>query len=211
MIRWILIRLGRAFWTPRQDATLLMGRFWLRATGAILTCIAGSGVLAPNVAAQATSNELNAIPAAGAAPLAWPECQRGQVQVMILGTFHFDQTDDPDILAPGQQIELEAVLTGLASWAPERIAVEFPHVRQEELSSAYSSYFESEADAIESSKNEIQQLGFRLAKRLGHADLYGVDVRMTLWHDSIQVFDDQWPGARGDLRREWRRRDASDG
>jgi len=44
-----------------------------RATAAVtLASIAGSGVLASDVAAQASSSDANAIPAAGAAPLVCP-------------------------------------------------------------------------------------------------------------------------------------------
>lgn len=53
------------------------------------------------------------------------------------------------------------------------------------------------------SSNEVTQLGLRLARRLHHGRVYAVDVPMNLWHDSIAMFDERRPDARGNLRRRW--------
>jgi hypothetical protein len=138
----------------------------------------------------------------GPPALAWSECDPEQVEVMVLGTFHFAQTDAVDILGADRQAELGRLLDGLEEFAPDRIAVEFPYARNDELNARYASYLEAAEDAV-GSRNETQQIGFRLARRLGHGEVHGVDVPMNLWHDSIQIFDDRYPRARGQLRREW--------
>lgn len=139
----------------------------------------------------------------GAAPLAWGECQPEQVEVMLLGTFHFAQTAERlDVLEPGRQAELTELLDGLEGFAPQRIAVEYPHARAGRLDSAYRRYVDRPPDSLDS-RNEIQQVGFRLARRLGHERVHAVDVPMNLWHDSIATFDERWPDARGDLRSRW--------
>lgn len=138
----------------------------------------------------------------GPPPLAWSECEPEQVEVMILGTFHFAQTDEVDMLAPSRQAELARLLDELEKFAPDQIAVEFPWVRNDDLNEQYAEYLDIAEDAL-GSRNEIHQVGSRLARRLGHERLHGVDVPMNLWHDSIQVFDDRYPRARGQLRREW--------
>ena len=139
--------------------------------------------------------------ARAAAPLVWAECQPGQVEVLILGTFHFAQADDIDVLDPARQRELGEILDRLAGWAPRRVAVEYPHARQAELDSSFASFRDRPKES--QSRNETVQLGFRLAHRLGHDRLYAVDVPINLWHDSIQVFDDQWPTSRTRLRALW--------
>lgn len=137
---------------------------------------------------------------AGPPPMVWAECQPEQVEVMILGTFHFAQQDEVDILSPERQEELARIAERLERFAPDRVAVEFPYARAEELDAPYRRYLETDSLA---SRNEIAQIGFRLARRLGHERVYAVDVRMTLWHDSIRVFDERYPGARARLRRRW--------
>lgn len=158
--------------------------------------------LAVAVLAGAGPIGAQSIDPAGAAPLAWAECQPGQVEVMILGTFHFAQSDEVDVLEAARQDQLVSTLARLEAWAPARVAVEFPHARQTGLDSAYARYREGASDVPES-PNEISQIGFRLARALGHDRVHAVDVPINLWHDSIQVFDDTWPDSRSRLRARW--------
>lgn len=141
------------------------------------------------------------LPPAAAAPLVWADCQPGQVQILLLGTFHFDQSRDVDVLEAHRQSELREVIERLALWAPTRIAVEYPHAEQADLDSLFHDYVRR--DGPGASRNEIAQIGFRLAERLGHRRVHAVDTPMNLWHDSIQVFDDRWPTLRDQLRARW--------
>ena len=151
---------------------------------------------------------VSAIPAAaqapvGMAPIEWPVCDDRQAQVMLLGTYHFAGAAElDDIKQPHRQDELRDLVASIAAFEPHRVAVEFPWSRRAELDSSYAAYLDRGVDDIES-RNEISQIGFRLARALDHQHIYAVDVPMNLWHDSIAVFDERWPAARDSLRGVW--------
>jgi hypothetical protein len=120
---------------------------------------------------------LAASPALGAqdAPPIRPE---KQPHVMLLGTFHFQDAGldgykprfTIDIRSAERQRELEDVIARLAAWRPTRIAIEARVERQARLDSLFALYPGNGMDTL---RNEIYQIGFRLAKRLG---LEGVDA-----------------------------------
>lgn len=170
-------------------------RRWTAALGGAILLLLAGGVA--YVASRPTVID------GGAAPMTWAECRPEQAEEMVLGTFHFAQYEEyVDVLEPARQEQLAGVLDGLEGFAPERVAVEYPRARSARLDSAYRRYLDGPADSL-GSRNEIQQVGFRLARRLGHERVHAVDVRMDLWHDSIEVFDERWPDARSDLRDRW--------
>ncbi len=138
----------------------------------------------------------------GPPPMEWGACQAEQVEVLILGTFHFAQIDAIDILEPRRQSELANLLDRLETFRPDRVTVEYPWARNDALNEQYRRWPQRPADSL-ATLNEFAQIGFRLARRLGHDSVFGIDVPMNLWHDSIAVFDSLYPGARGDLRRRW--------
>lgn len=104
-----------------------------------------------------------------------------RARVLLLGTFHFDDPglDDYkpqftwDPFTPEHQREIEAVVERLARFAPTWIAVEWPWSRQQGLDSAFAAY---RAGATSTTADERQQLGFRLAHRLGHERVYAIDA-----------------------------------
>ena len=115
---------------------------------------------------------------AGVASWAETDCT-GKPQILVLGTYHMAnpgrdiynlQVDD--VRAPKRQQELEQVAEVLARFAPTKIAIE-ADPDNKKLAAAYQDYL---AGKHELSQNEIEQIGFRLAKRLGHKQLYPVDV-----------------------------------
>lgn len=101
--------------------------------------------------------------------------------VLLLGVFHFQDAgldaykpEFPlDIRAPARQRQLEEVLARLAAWAPTRIAVEARPERQSRLDSLFARY---PAGGLDTLPNEIYQIGFRLAKRLGLPGVIAVDA-----------------------------------
>ncbi|WP_323761463.1 DUF5694 domain-containing protein [Maricaulis sp.] len=100
-------------------------------------------------------------------------------QVMVLGSFHFTgggqdmiNPEVDDFLAPHRQAEIADVLDRLESFAPTRIAVELLPAHEARFNERYSQY---RAGEIELGVNERQQIGMRLAARLGHDRLYAVD------------------------------------
>ena len=100
-------------------------------------------------------------------------------EVLVLGVYHFDnpgldvvKNEVADVLTPPKQAEVEAVAEALARFRPTRIAVEVRAERAARLDSLYRAYREGR-HAL--GRNEVQQLGFRLAARFGHPRLYATD------------------------------------
>ena len=97
-------------------------------------------------------------------------------QIMILGTFHMKAKNDRVNFQGTDKIyEYEAdiieVVNALAEFNPTRIAVEHSKSQQETLDAAYSKYLAYGSQ----SPDEIDQLAFRLAKKLGHKKVNAVD------------------------------------
>ena len=104
-----------------------------------------------------------------------------RAQVVVLGLFHFQDAGldsyKPqfafDIRSPERQQELEEVLERLARWRPTRIAVEQRPERQARLDSLFRIYPGGGTDTL---RNEIYQIGMKLAKRLEHEGVFAIDA-----------------------------------
>ena len=108
------------------------------------------------------------------------EQQSGEpIQVMILGMTHFSGNDadplNPDIpyfLGARGQKEIQDLLDRLALYEPDKIMVELDFEREDDFNQSYNAFLN---DAHELTVNERQQVGMRLARRLGHDKLYAMD------------------------------------
>lgn len=137
----------------------------------------------------------------GGVPTGFPaRCEAGQVEVMLLGTYHFAgaardavQTEVDDVLTPRRQRELDALATRLAAWAPDQIAVEWPADFADSTRARYAAY---RAGTLPPSRNEVVQVGFRLAARLGHDTVHPIDHQMPIGNDSIGVLLERRPDLR---------------
>lgn len=113
--------------------------------------------------------------------------------VMVLGTFHFDNpgldivnAKVDDVLGPKRQGEIGQILTGLARFNPTKVAVESQRRQpRTNLSERYPLY---RAGKSEPSRNEVVQLGFALAARLGHPNVYAVDVGGDFPFEAVTKF-----------------------
>lgn len=103
--------------------------------------------------------------------------------IMFLGVYHMDnpgldavnlQADD--VLAPKRQHEIEELVARLARFQPTKIAIEAPY-RDAHWPALYQKYLDGQYVL---GRNEIEQIGFRLAKRLRLPTLYGVDYFMFM-------------------------------
>lgn len=127
---------------------------------------------------------------AGPPPTGFPvSCGPDQVQVMLLGTYHFAgstgdavQTPAADILSPQRQRELDELVERLATWAPQQVAVEWPYRTADSTQARYQRYL---AGTLAESRNEVVQLGFRLAKHLGLPAVHAIDHQMPIGNDSL--------------------------
>ncbi|MDF2190706.1 DUF5694 domain-containing protein [Paraflavitalea sp. CAU 1676] len=102
-------------------------------------------------------------------------------QALLLGSFHFaypnldghktDSSKMMDVLSPQRQREIRQLADVIASFKPTRIYIESLSPRY--IDSLYNAYLRGEHKLR---RNEIDQLGFRLAKELGHTKVYTVDA-----------------------------------
>ncbi|MDP9268245.1 MAG: DUF5694 domain-containing protein [Acidobacteriota bacterium] len=106
-----------------------------------------------------------------------PEATRPEI--MILGTYHMSnpghdvfnlQADD--VQSPKRQQEIAQLMEVLQRFRPTKIAIE-DDVGGKRARREYSDYL---AGKYTLSRNEIDQIGYRLAKELGHKAIYPVDV-----------------------------------
>jgi len=101
--------------------------------------------------------------------------------ILLLGTFHFEDAGrdwykpqrDVDMLSAPRQHEIVEVVDRLARYAPTKIAVEQTPGQQGEIDEEYTAYLGGGLDPV---ADEIHQLGFRLASRLGQHRVYGVNA-----------------------------------
>jgi hypothetical protein len=102
--------------------------------------------------------------------------------VMTLGVFHFNfpnldvkqiaKSDQIDVLDPVHQKEIVSLVEKLALFKPTIIVIERQPARQKKTDSTFQLFLEG---SYTLKRNEEEQIGFRLAKRLGIPTLYCVD------------------------------------
>jgi hypothetical protein len=108
---------------------------------------------------------------------------KDRATLLILGVYHMDNpgmdaknVQADDVRAPKRQLELEQLAEKLARFAPTKIAIEAPY-RNETWPDRYRKFLNGDYVL---GRNEIEQVGFRLAKRLGHPTIYPVDFPMWM-------------------------------
>ncbi|WP_394971343.1 DUF5694 domain-containing protein [uncultured Croceitalea sp.] len=116
------------------------------------------------------------------------------MNVLLLGTFHFanfnpENNGDllsvsvPDVLLDKHQKELEHITEAISKFNPDKIFLEYRYEKQSRLDSIYDDF--TPEDYSKKSRNEIIQLGFRVAKNLKHKQVYAIDVRTDFPYDSL--------------------------
>lgn len=107
-----------------------------------------------------------------------PSANAGRAEVLVLGVYHMANpgrdifnTQADDVFAPKRQAEIGQLIEVLKKFQPTKIAVEAdpwgPRKGQ------YADYL---AGKYTVTRNEIDQIGYRLAKELGHKTVYLVDA-----------------------------------
>ncbi len=111
-------------------------------------------------------------------------------RIAILGTFHFAGSSDlvamnvSDLKSDKRQGEILDLVNALSEFQPTKIILEYPYKR-DELDSVFQIYNGGEHTL---SINERQQIGFRLAKELGHKKIYTADHPMELPFDELMNY-----------------------
>jgi Family of unknown function (DUF5694) len=117
-----------------------------------------------------------------------PAARPAKVPVLVLGTYHFAnpnldyvKTDVDDHLSEKRQKEIQDVVDRLAKFKPTKIALEHPE-GDDRLQRQYEAYLKSEHTLR---VNESEQIGFRLAKQLGHTKVYAVDHKLDMDFEAV--------------------------
>jgi Family of unknown function (DUF5694) len=87
-------------------------------------------------------------------------------EIILVGTFHFEQEAD---LIRNKEDEIEELVDYLSMLKPTKVALEWEITQNEELNDKYK------YSGVSEEIDEIQQIGFRLAKKLFHDRVYAVN------------------------------------
>ena len=112
--------------------------------------------------------------------------------IMILGSPHLAGWGDvkvDDMRTPKRQAELQQLVEQLIRFKPTKIAVEADTRWDTNLQSEYNAYLK---DDFQLERHEIHQVGFRLAKQMGHPKVYCVDYFPSRKKDPIFGDDFDW-------------------
>lgn len=129
------------------------------------------------------------VSSAVAAPSGPPE--HAPIRVMIVGVFHMSNPGHDlhdlkvdDVSAPRRQAEIARVTEAIQRFMPTKVGVEWP---ASIVADRYKQYL---AGTSPSSKNEVVQLGFRLAKGAGAQGVYGLDADGDFPYERLKNFAD---------------------
>jgi hypothetical protein len=119
-----------------------------------------------------------------------PKSSAARAEVLVLGVYHmanpgrdiFNMKAD-DVLAPKRQAEIVQLIEVLKKFQPTKIAIE---------SDPYGPRAGQYADYLAGKRtlttNEIEQLGFRLAREMGHKTIYPVDADGEFPHQRLMNY-----------------------
>jgi len=137
-----------------------------------------------------------ALAACAIAPLGASAQGDARPEILILGTYHmanpgkdiFNMKAD-DVLAPERQKQIAELMGVLERFKPTKIAIE-ADVGRTNATDQYAAYL---AGTYTLTRNEDDQIGYRLAKELGHKTIYPVDENGDFPYGRVQ----NWAKAHG--------------
>jgi len=112
-----------------------------------------------------------------------------KAKVLVLGSYHmgnpgldaFNMEAD-DVMVPKRQKEIDDFVNLLATFKPTKICLEAKVDRQQKLNENYQAYVTGKSQLR---KNETDQIGFRLAKKMKHAEVYAIDADAPFDMDTV--------------------------
>jgi len=107
-----------------------------------------------------------------------------KAKAMVLGIFHFDNPGldsykpkySFNILEEKRQGELEILLNKIAEYKPTKILLEWDRIEMDSIANERFQKYLNGTYSIADKSNEVYQIGFRLAKKLGHKKIYCSDA-----------------------------------
>lgn len=135
---------------------------------------------------------LAAVPAIGGAQFAVLGGRTAGAQVLVIGTYHMSNPGldaisvrADDVLSPRRQGEIDQLADKLAQFRPTKVAVEIPFGRDSTSNALYRRYLGG-SHALD--RTEMQQLGFRVARRAGLPRIHGVDYDLDVNVAAVMVW-----------------------
>ncbi|MBA2176472.1 hypothetical protein H0266_16355 [Halobacillus locisalis] len=105
-------------------------------------------------------------------------------EILLVGMFHM--TVDPTSVNEEQE-EIIRVSEKMKKFEPTKIAVEKSFYVEEEMNKRYQSFLKGD---LQLAYDEVEQLGFRIAKAMDHPQLYSVDEIVDMSSPTLeQVFE----------------------
>jgi len=107
-----------------------------------------------------------------------------KAKAMVLGVFHFSNPGFDsykrkfsfDILENKRQKELDTLLDKMAKYNPTKILIEANRIKSDSIiNDRYQKYLNGKFN-IDDKSNEVYQIAFKLAKKLGHKKVYSSDA-----------------------------------
>ena len=97
-------------------------------------------------------------------------------KIMIIGTFHMQAKNDinnfsQEDMLKNSKHELKELVDKLSKFKPTRIAVEYRKTNQEILNNEFEKYIALGSDSLD----EVDQIAFPIAKKLGHKKVHAID------------------------------------
>lgn len=109
-------------------------------------------------------------------------------EVLLLGSYHMSNPgadrfnlESDDVLVTDRQAEIRAIVDRLERFAPTHVAVEAPWGDTVTI----ERYRAFATDGGDLRRSEEEQIGFRLARRVGHETIHPVDVRIGLDFEAV--------------------------
>lgn len=97
-------------------------------------------------------------------------------EIILVGTYHFEQDEE---LIKEKKEEVIELVDYLSKYNPTKVALEWEKEQEQELNEAYANSNGTY------SIDEIQQIGFRLARKLQHEQVYAVNWVGQITQDDL--------------------------
>lgn len=138
-----------------------------------------------------------------------------KLRALLVGTYHFQSRPDGpgedaepvSMKTPDKQAELDHLVERLAAYEPTKVMVQAPYAMAKQVITQYTLYRFGTYDL---GQNEVHQVGYRLARRLGHDEIYPIDVLHRWWEPGIEEVTAENPAAAELLDAIQRRLEAGD-
>lgn len=122
------------------------------------------------------------------------------MRALLVGTYHFqsrpsgegDDADPISMKTPDKQAELDHLVERLAAYEPTKVMVEAPYAMESQVTTTYTMY---RFGTYELGQNEVHQIGYRLARRLGHGQVFPIDILHRWWEPGVEEVTANNPAA----------------